>query len=246
MKLRVSLALPQGGVRDITLVCDVTTTVADVARTLLLAGTGHDPRLAEIARQRLAPVPLRARSSAVAPLLLLDPASPIGSSGLQPGWIIDAVLEFGPSGGARVIEPAGTVEVHSGRHRGAVFSLIAGQNLIGRDRESRIFLSDGSVSRRHATIDLTPAGITIRDLGSANGILIDGHAVTEHRVAAPCMVTLGEVELRIVPGPPASPPPQLSHRVMHTRAPRIAPHFPATVRELPGGRSAGLGATFFF
>lgn len=233
MKLRVTLALPDGGLHDITLSCDVTATVADTARALIRAGASGDPRIEEIALQRFAPVTLRGRTGAGAPSVLLDPASPVGSSGVQSGWIIEPVLEFGAHGEAnRVIEAAGTVEVLSGRHTGVFFSLIAGTNVIGRDRSCRVHLNDTSVSRRHAALEVG-SEMVLRDLGSANGILVDGETVTEHRVIGPCTVTLGEVTLRVTPGPPAAMPSNLSHRVLHTRAPRVAPRFPASERDLP-------------
>jgi S-DNA-T family DNA segregation ATPase FtsK/SpoIIIE len=233
MKLRVTLELPQGARHDITLSCDVTATVADTARSLIRAGAGSDLQLAEIALNRLAPVTLRGRPRIEAAPVLLDPGAPIGSSGLQSGWIIDPVLEFGPHGDAeRLIEAAGYVEVLSGRHAGALFSLTAGENLIGRDRGCRVHLNDSSVSRRHATIDIG-AEFVIRDLGSANGVLIDGGVVPEQRVGGICTATLGEVSLRITPGPPPATLPELSHSVMHTRAPRVAPRFPSAERELP-------------
>ncbi|WP_449283083.1 FHA domain-containing protein, partial [Leucobacter sp.] len=233
MKLRVTLELPQGALHDITLSCDVTATIADAARALIRAGASSDPRIEEIALNRIAPVTLRGGPGAGAAPLLLDPASPIGVSGLQSGWIVEPVLEFGAHGTAqRAVEVAGYVEVLSGRHRGVLFSLVAGANPIGRDRGCRIHLGDQSVSRRHAVIDIA-SELVIRDLGSANGVLIDGEAVTEHRIGSACTVTLGEVSLRVTAGPPSVASAELSHRVMHTRAPRVAPRFPSSERRLP-------------
>lgn len=172
--------------------------------------------------------------------MLLDPMSALGSSGVQSGWIVEAVPEFGNrSAETRVIEVAGYVEVLSGAHAGATYSLIAGTNTIGRDRSCRVHLSDPSVSRRHAEIEVTPGrsmSMVIRDLGSANGVVLgdpEGSQITEHRVEHPIELALGEVVLRVSTGPPVHEAPHLSHRVMHTRAPRVAPVFPNSHRELP-------------
>ncbi|QBE48548.1 FtsK/SpoIIIE domain-containing protein [Leucobacter triazinivorans] len=233
MKLRVTLALPRGEWRDVSLSCDITTTVADTARTLIRAGVSGDPQLERIALDRIAPVTLLARAQSDSARVLLDPAAPVGASGLQSGWIVQPVLEFGDHGTAqRAVDVAGYVEVLSGRHRDALFSLVAGANPIGRDRECRIHLGDDSVSRRHAVIDVG-SEVVIRDLGSANGTRVDGEAVQAHRITRVCTATLGEVSLRITPGPPPTGPPGLSHRVMHTRVPRVAPRFPQSERELP-------------
>ncbi|SDQ05996.1 FtsK/SpoIIIE domain-containing protein [Leucobacter chromiiresistens] len=240
MKLKLTLVVPRLELHDVTLSCDVTATVADAARALLTAGITDDPRLRDAARDRLAPVTLRGRAGGSGPVLLLDPMSPIGASGLQSGWIVEPVAEFGTrSGERRVIEIGGYLEVMTGAHAGATYSLIAGVNTVGRDQSCRVHLGDRSVSRRHAEIEITAgsgAGIVIRDLGSANGTNLggpDGQPIAEHLIRRSTEFALGEVVVRITPGPPVPPIPALSHRVMHTRAPRLAPVFPASLRELP-------------
>jgi len=233
MKLKLSLALPQGGTHDLTLSCDITATVGDAARALIRAGASGDPRLETLALHRLAPVTLRGRPGGDARMLLLDPCAPLGSSGLQSGWTVEPVPEFGPRGeGRRLIEAAGFVEVLSGRQAGAQFSLIRGSNLIGRDPGARVHLGDVSVSRRHAVVDVSER-ILIRDLGSANGLLVDGVPVTERVIAAPREVKLGAVALRIVPGAHAAAPNTLGSHVGHIRAPRIDERFPRSERVLP-------------
>ena len=238
MKLKVSVSLPQGGVHDVTLSCDVTATVADVARSLMRAGLGSDPRLAEIANRGLAPMTLRVTRGGEASAVLLDPAAPVAASGLQSGHVIQPVPEFGSAGPAeRMIEAAAFVEVLTGEQRGVQFSLIRGAALIGRDRSCRIRLLDSSVSRRHAEVRVEPDGtIAVTDLGSANGVLLADERLTSCRITRPTTLRLGEIDLRVFPGQPgaAEPrPPALSHRVMHTRSPRVAPRFPATGRTLP-------------
>ncbi|UOQ56477.1 FHA domain-containing protein [Leucobacter allii] len=233
MRLLLTLALPDGRTHDVALSCDVTATVADAARTLVRAGIGTDHQLVTAVRSRAAPVTLRGRPAAGAPPRLLDPASPIGSSGLRSGWIVEPVLEFGAHGGARrMIGAVGSVEVLSGRHTGTRYSLVPGENLIGRDRACRVHLSDPSVSRRHAVVAAS-AGLELADLGAANGVLRDGRPVGLARIDAATTFQLGEVEIRITPGPPAEAVPYLPHRIPHVRAPRIDPRFPRSERELP-------------
>jgi hypothetical protein len=57
-----------------------------------------------------------------------------------------------------------------------------GENLIGRDRESIVWIDDESVSRRHARILVGEGGATIEDLGSKNGTYVAGKKI---RRAAP-------------------------------------------------------------
>ena len=48
---------------------------------------------------------------------------------------------------------------------------------IGRSRDCDIVLEDVGISRRHADIRCGPDGWTIEDLGSTNGVLVNGRAV---------------------------------------------------------------------
>ena len=54
-----------------------------------------------------------------------------------------------------------------------------GGALIGRSRECDVVLADANVSRRHAEIRPGAAGTwTIADLGSTNGVLVNGHRIS--------------------------------------------------------------------
>ncbi|MGO1538021.1 MAG: FtsK/SpoIIIE domain-containing protein [Leucobacter sp.] len=233
MKIRVTLVLPRQEPQDITLRCDVTATVGDAARALILAGVTRDHELEHMAEHRLAPVTLRGCADRLSPTVLLDPAVSVAHAGLQSGWTVQPVAEFGRGRkDERVIQAAGYVEVLTGHQAGASYSLIRGNNLIGRETSARVYLGDRSVSRRHAVIEISDA-IVLRDNGSANGIVSDGESGTTFRVDTPRTFTLGEIRIRITPGPPAARSVDLSHRIMFTRTPRVAAVFPSTERELP-------------
>ena len=49
--------------------------------------------------------------------------------------------------------------------------------VLGRSRESDIVIDDANVSRRHAEIRPSGASWTVRDLGSTNGIKVNGRRV---------------------------------------------------------------------
>ncbi|WP_449277691.1 FtsK/SpoIIIE domain-containing protein [Leucobacter sp. GX24907] len=239
MKFRVSVVLPQNGrpstTHDITLSCDVTATVSDIAHALVRAGLSGDPRLDRIAAERLAPITLRALPGTADHYVMLDPMTSVGASGLQSGWILQPLLEIAGQGESiRLIPLAGSIEVLNGKQRGVQFSLITGSNHIGRDRMSRVHLHDPGVSRRHATITVDEVGnTTIIDTGSANGLLIGGERYSEYLVTRITTVSLGETEIRITPGPATRETSRFAHRILHTRAPRIAPRFRSSERELP-------------
>jgi DNA-binding winged helix-turn-helix (wHTH) protein len=56
-------------------------------------------------------------------------------------------------------------------------ALDPGENLIGRDRDSVVWIDDASVSRRHARICLDDSGATVEDLGSKNGTFLHGRRI---------------------------------------------------------------------
>lgn len=54
-------------------------------------------------------------------------------------------------------------------------TLAEGENVVGRDPESQVWIDDATVSRRHARI----VGATIEDLGSKNGTTVSERSVAE-------------------------------------------------------------------
>ncbi len=56
-------------------------------------------------------------------------------------------------------------------------ALDPGENLIGRERDSVVWIDDASVSRRHARISIDDSGATVEDLGSKNGTHLRGRRI---------------------------------------------------------------------
>jgi len=72
-----------------------------------------------------------------------------------------------------------------------------GGAVIGRSRECDIVLSDSNVSRRHAEIRPTGGdGWTIADLGSTNGVKVNGRTVDSAPLKGGEEVMVGTVEVR--------------------------------------------------
>ena len=53
-----------------------------------------------------------------------------------------------------------------------------GENVVGRHPASTIWINAGSVSRTHARITTSPAGVTIEDRDSRNGTFVDGRKIS--------------------------------------------------------------------
>jgi hypothetical protein len=64
--------------------------------------------------------------------------------------------------------------VVDGLARGSIFTVPPGRSEIGRLAGTAVTLPDATVSRRHAEVDRSAAGVRVRDLGSANGTYVNG------------------------------------------------------------------------
>lgn len=76
--------------------------------------------------------------------------------------------------------------------------LLVGTIVVGRDPACQLNDLDPLLSRRHAEFISTKHGVTIRDLKSRNGILVNGEKVPEHALKPGDMVQLGHLHLRYV------------------------------------------------
>ena len=77
------------------------------------------------------------------------------------------------------------------RYRQALITLRAGKLYLGRSPECELAISDPAVSRRHARLWVSPMQIVIEDLGSQNGVYVNGT-----RIQGPCELVAGD-RLRI-------------------------------------------------
>jgi pSer/pThr/pTyr-binding forkhead associated (FHA) protein len=62
-------------------------------------------------------------------------------------------------------------------YQGTEILLVPGRYLIGRSAACHVVLDDPLVSRRHACIEVTDQGATVDDLGSINGVFVNGQRV---------------------------------------------------------------------
>jgi uncharacterized RDD family membrane protein YckC len=89
------------------------------------------------------------------------------------------------------------------------FELVDEEIQIGRELDNALRLSDPSISRHHAMLRRTLAGYEIQDLGSSNGVLVNGARVQSSPLVDSDRITLGQLHMTFVdPRPveaPASP-----------------------------------------
>jgi hypothetical protein len=85
--------------------------------------------------------------------------------------------------------------------------LLVGTVTVGRDPKCEISHADPRLSRRHAEFTLGPAGVAVRDLGSRNGIRVNGSAVTEATLSPGDVVQIAQLTVRFVDGSGATTAP---------------------------------------
>ena len=84
--------------------------------------------------------------------------------------------------------------------------LLVGRIVVGRDPTCQLNDLDPLLSRRHAEFVSTARGVTIRDLRSRNGILVNGEKVPEHALKPGDMIQLGHLHLTYVEEPLVTTP----------------------------------------
>ncbi len=87
------------------------------------------------------------------------------------------------------------VKVLTGPLQGQEF-LISPTLSIGRNPGNGIVLDDAQVSRKHAVIESTESGTTLKDLGSGNGTFVDNRRILEYRLTDGQEFRVGSVELK--------------------------------------------------
>ena len=95
-----------------------------------------------------------------------------------------------------------------------------GTYLIGRGAMCHLVVDDARVSRRHAELIIRPGSASIRDIGSANGVFVDGVRVgREPEPLLPgCRIVVGDEVLEVGTGRP--PPPREAFETLTGEEPR--------------------------
>ena len=93
--------------------------------------------------------------------------------------------------------PRVRVRVTAGFDAGAQATIDEARVLIGTSADATLRLTDPTVSRYHAELELTPEGAVLRDLGSTNGTLLGAAAVREALLRGPAELQLGRTRIEV-------------------------------------------------
>jgi pSer/pThr/pTyr-binding forkhead associated (FHA) protein len=90
----------------------------------------------------------------------------------------EAMSESGNETRYRITPPKALLRGVSGPYFGKVLA-VPGRLVIGRGSDCDLVLDEPEMSRKHAMIEVTPAGIYLRDMGSSNGTFVNGVQVRD-------------------------------------------------------------------
>ncbi len=129
-----------------------------------------------------------------------SPGAPAPSPEVEQAPVVGATKIFRPSETAAVsaedaeklglAHEAAALVVNGTRH-----ALASKPMVIGRSREADITVEDPNVSRRHAEIRRDDGGYWIVDLGSTNGVEVNGRKVDRAKLAHADRVVVGQTDL---------------------------------------------------
>ena len=100
-----------------------------------------------------------------------------------------------PSHSATIVLPRARLSLLEGETPVKEFVLKPGASVIGRLAQSDIQIPSTDVSRRHAQVTFGPEGCFVSDLGSENGVAVNGKRIERHRLEDGDVIVLGKQRL---------------------------------------------------
>ncbi|HET6614065.1 MAG TPA: FHA domain-containing protein [Kofleriaceae bacterium] len=113
------------------------------------------------------------------------------------GWVPSAAAPGGAPAGAQAPASSGPprIEFVCGSLRGQVVTLAAQLTTVGSVEGNTVICQDQGVSRKHLAIRRVGSGYEVADLGSTNGVYVNGHREAKKLLAAGDIVRLGQTEI---------------------------------------------------
>ena len=214
MKIKVKLEGAGAPATDLLITADAAATVGDVANHLRIA----DPRRAPSPLDQQWTLSLRKESQR-----LLDPRTPLSDSPIRSGAVI-SLLPASRQFTATERLAVAVATVLEGLGKGREYPLVSGTNIVGRVRTCDVRLEDPLVSRQHARINVTDH-IEIIDLGSANGIELNGSLISREVVRPADVIRIGDTLMSVRLTQVESAVGRSEGAVGFIRSPRLAPRF---------------------
>jgi S-DNA-T family DNA segregation ATPase FtsK/SpoIIIE len=185
VKLKLSVRRAGDHPVDILATFDAGATVGDLARTLFV----RDPKATGVATGQWTLEVLGTQRRSLAP----DVA--VADSGLLSGDTV-SILPADPGPKAGMGKAAALLRVVEGPDAGKSFPLGLGTNVVGRGNGCDVKLTDSSVSREHAKVQISDVA-EIVDMGSSNGLSVEGGDVARAMLRNSDQVRIGDTAFTV-------------------------------------------------
>lgn len=228
MTLKVTYSRGDGGTSMLELNAGGEITVADVARQVFLA----DPTRRGTTPPEDLTVVVTALSAGSAARRGVERDQELSASGIRAGDHLELAAASQAATLSESNQTVAIVTILAGPDAGKTFPLVAGSNVVGRDPDVAVRLSDSLASKRHARI-VVGNGIEIVDMGSTNGVLVGDTFVTRAKVLPGDSIFIGDTEMDIRLAEGVAESLSLSSTVPFTRSPRVVPVLPDEEVDLP-------------
>ncbi|WP_353987271.1 FtsK/SpoIIIE domain-containing protein [Ruicaihuangia caeni] len=191
MRLKLTLSRPSGSSSDIVVTTDAGATINEVAQTI----NRVDPLATPLEHTDLT---LRATIPGLAEPMLLPADAPVGEAWIGSGATVTLTRagHHFEAAESRRGPAVATLQILDGPDAGRTVPLASGSWTLGRDADCDIVLDDKLVSKRHLRLEVGDA-VGVVDLGSANGVVVDGGIVTRLRVEREETLLLGDTRVLI-------------------------------------------------
>lgn len=240
MKLKLTVGVASDVGVDVVVTSDVTATIGELARKLVLGQPTENPSpYHDVAYRNSEPLTLRVRYPNNDRSWILDSVETMNNAGLQSGCWVEVIRPSEvQASDVRHYPRLAVATIVDGLHAGTSFDLVAGSNLVGRGRGCRVRLQDRGVSRTHALLEVTavfegihqnPATrIVVADLNSGNGVYVNGTMIATAELGEGAIVTVGGTKIsmtRVVAPPVLDDAPTHSPVIEFDRSPRVEVRF---------------------
>ena len=198
MRLKLTLNRPSGEPADIVVTADAAASISEIASAIARLDPAPSQGHAAAPSATAQSLTLHAALPGQTEWVLLPPDAPVGEAWIASGAIVqlaDAGLHYAPKSLGRGAQVA-TLTVVTGPDAGTDFPITLGTTVLGRDTGCDIVLHDELVSKRHVRFEASDA-VEVIDLGSANGIVVDGGIVPRLRITREETLLIGDSEVRI-------------------------------------------------
>jgi S-DNA-T family DNA segregation ATPase FtsK/SpoIIIE len=240
MRLKLTLNRVAAPPADIVVTTDAAATLSDVAEAIARLDPAGPAPTGERTLTLAATVPGQSAAA------VLAPEAAVGESPIASGAAV-ALVEAGRTASTDR-PPVARVRVIAGPDAGAEFPLSEGTTVLGRGGavpgatgDVDIELHDPMVSKRHLRFEASDA-VEIVDLGSANGLVVDGGLVPRIRVDRRETLLVGDSTLVVEVAPAriaAGAVPAKAGPVLFNRSPKVEARYAGeefAAPEVPGDK----------